>query len=220
MRIRLKIAILLLWSIETNVFQMPQLHKHFSVVRNRNFWVLNSSQMGFVGQWTLFAWLHALAYFTFSLTSCFAWSSRLVWTYALLDLCFVWPHALPDFMFCLTPCFAWLRVALTSRFGWPYVLLDLMFAWSSRLVWHHALLDFMFWLTLRFALLQGLLDFMFCWTLRFAGPHALPHFMFCLTSRFAWPEAKAAHNSVFIKLWLDVKHSTINYYFAFVVNWT
>ena len=27
-----------------------------------------------------------------------------------------------------------------------------------------------------------------------------------------------APNSVFIKLWLDVKHSTINHYFAFVVN--
>jgi hypothetical protein len=27
-----------------------------------------------------------------------------------------------------------------------------------------------------------------------------------------------AHNSVFIKLWLDDKHSTINRYFAFVVN--
>ena len=30
-------------------------------------------------------------------------------------------------------------------------------------------------------------------------------------------EARTA-NSVFIKLWLDVKHSTINRYFAFVVN--
>ena len=29
---------------------------------------------------------------------------------------------------------------------------------------------------------------------------------------------KTAANSVFIKLWLDVKHSTINHYFAFVVN--
>ncbi len=30
--------------------------------------------------------------------------------------------------------------------------------------------------------------------------------------------SKPAANSVFIKLWLDVKHSTINHYFAFVVN--
>lgn len=31
---------------------------------------------------------------------------------------------------------------------------------------------------------------------------------------------KEAHagNSVFIKLWRDVKHSTLNHYFAFVVN--
>jgi hypothetical protein len=28
----------------------------------------------------------------------------------------------------------------------------------------------------------------------------------------------AAANSVFIKLWLDVKHSTLNHYFAFVVG--
>ena len=27
-----------------------------------------------------------------------------------------------------------------------------------------------------------------------------------------------AHNSVFIKLWLEVQHSTLNHYFAFVVN--
>ncbi len=31
-------------------------------------------------------------------------------------------------------------------------------------------------------------------------------------------KAKAAYNSVFIKLWLDVKHSALNHYFAFVVN--
>jgi hypothetical protein len=31
-------------------------------------------------------------------------------------------------------------------------------------------------------------------------------------------ESRAAANSVFIKLWLDVKHSTINHYFALVVN--
>ncbi len=31
---------------------------------------------------------------------------------------------------------------------------------------------------------------------------------------------KTTHNSVFIKLWLDVTHSTINHYFASVVNWT
>jgi hypothetical protein len=31
-------------------------------------------------------------------------------------------------------------------------------------------------------------------------------------------ESKTAGNSVFIKLWLDVKHSAINRYFAFVVN--
>ena len=30
-------------------------------------------------------------------------------------------------------------------------------------------------------------------------------------------EARTA-NSVFIKLWLDVRYSTINHYFAFVVN--
>jgi len=33
--IQLKITILFLWLIETDVFQMPQLHKHFNVVRNR-----------------------------------------------------------------------------------------------------------------------------------------------------------------------------------------
>ena len=31
---------------------------------------------------------------------------------------------------------------------------------------------------------------------------------------------KTPANSVFIKLWLDVKHSAINRYFASVVNWT
>jgi hypothetical protein len=30
--IQLKITILLLWLIETDVFQLPQLHKHFNVV--------------------------------------------------------------------------------------------------------------------------------------------------------------------------------------------
>jgi hypothetical protein len=30
---------------------------------------------------------------------------------------------------------------------------------------------------------------------------------------------QGAH-SVFIKLWLDVKHSTLNRYFAFAVNWS
>jgi hypothetical protein len=31
MSIQLKIAILLLWLIETDFFQLPQLHKHFNV---------------------------------------------------------------------------------------------------------------------------------------------------------------------------------------------
>jgi len=31
---------------------------------------------------------------------------------------------------------------------------------------------------------------------------------------------KTAHKSMFIKFWLDNKHSTINHYFAFVANWS
>lgn len=30
--------------------------------------------------------------------------------------------------------------------------------------------------------------------------------------------SKNAHNIVFVKLWRNVKHSTLNHYFAFVVN--
>ena len=40
--------------------------------------------------------------------------------------------------------------------------------------------------------------------------------LYRLQSRFN--VARAAYNSVFIKLWRDVKHSTLNHYFAFVVN--
>jgi len=31
-------------------------------------------------------------------------------------------------------------------------------------------------------------------------------------------QSKTAYNSVFIKLWLDGKDSTLNHYFGFVVN--
>ena len=54
------------------------------------------------------------------------------------------------------------------------------------------------------------------------------YFIFCkqvlvdsLLSRIqtGFNAGRAAYNSVFMKLWLDVKHSTKNHYFAFVVNW-
>jgi hypothetical protein len=38
------------------------------------------------------------------------------------------------------------------------------------------------------------------------------------SSNFRWTERRDAANSVFIKLWLNVKHSTLNHYFAFMVG--
>jgi predicted acetyltransferase len=42
--------------------------------------------------------------------------------------------------------------------------------------------------------------------------------MFIFHKQLSADKGRAACNSVFIKLWLDVKHSTLNHYFAFVVN--
>jgi hypothetical protein len=41
---------------------------------------------------------------------------------------------------------------------------------------------------------------------------------FLLSTKLLEKIKTAAANSVFIKLWLEVNHSTINRYFAFVVN--
>jgi hypothetical protein len=41
---------------------------------------------------------------------------------------------------------------------------------------------------------------------------------FLLSTKLSAKIKTAAANSVFIKLWLDVKHWTLNHYFAFVVN--
>ncbi len=62
------------------------------------------------------------------------------------------------------------------------------------------------------------------WTLGPATTTLIAFLIFRLRDKdrmrnISWVRINTA-NSVFIKLWRDVRHSTINRYFAFVVNWT
>ena len=107
------------------VFQMPQLHKHFNVMCYQDscfVWTYGLLKSIFVG--LVFCWNLCFVQVHFMLRLCFVWVQDLFEFVLFLNLSFI------GLVFCSNLCFVQVHFMLRSSFVWTYVLLKSTFYWT------------------------------------------------------------------------------------------